>query len=361
MPKTISPGLQTHLSQETTSLTSCWKIVRRDGVIKTFTDHDVDLVIPLDGLTYKAALGYSRSSIDNSSSLSVDNIEVEGFIDDESITAEDLRAGLYDRAEVFIFLVNWQDLTQGILRLRKGWLGEAVITPTGVFKSELRGLAGAYAQNIVEVSTPECRADLGDARCKLPIDPPFIARDTSYALGAYVRVASIADPYDKIFRCAQAGVTAASEPSYSNTIGISTNDGTAIFTCENAWTRKGTIDAGATIGQKIIQANFSAFDARATADTLWYNGGVLTWISGPNTGRGIEVKYWQDLGGGIIEFELFLALPFPFTLTDTFYIAPGCDKRYVATCIGKFGNRLNFRGEPFLPGQDFLMQYPDAR
>lgn len=360
MPKTISTALKSHLTEDATSLATCWKITRRDGAVFTFTDHDTDLVV--DSLTYKAALGYSRSAVDNSSSLSVDNMNVEGFIDDDSVTTEDLRAGLYDRAEVLIFLVNWNDLTQGVVRLRKGWFGETTVKPSGVYTAELRGLNGAYAQAIIEVSTPECRADLGDHRCKLPISPAFVARSTAYALGDYVRVASIADPYDKMFRCVQAGTTSSSAVTYSNTIAVSTTDGGAIFTCENAWSRKAHIDpAHSTINQKVFACNFDALDARLTADALWYNGGVLTWLTGPNTGRSVEIKRTVNYGSGIIGFEVFLPLPFPFTMSDTFFIAPGCDKRYQATCIAKFNNRLNFRGEPFLPGQDFLTQYPDAR
>ena len=34
-----------------------------------------------------------------------------------------------------------------------------------------------------------------------------------------------------------------------------------------------------------------------------------------------------------------------------------CDKRY-ATCLGTFGNSVNFRGFPDLPGEDFLTVYP---
>lgn len=358
MPKTISLSLKSHLGEDATSLATCWKIVRRDGQIFTFTDHDVNLIV--DGLTYKAKLGYTRTAIDNTSSLAVDNMDVSGFIDDESVTEEDLRAGLYDRAEVFIFMVNWADLSQGIMRLRKGWFGETMSTPSGVFTAELRGLAGAYAQGIVEVSTAECRADLGDHRCKLPINPNFVARSTAYALGDYVKVSDIADPYDKMFRCVQAGTTSGSAVAYSNAIGISTNDGSAVFTCENAWSRKGYVDAGSTIGNKIFAATFDSFDARLTADPFFYEGGVLVWITGPNAGRATEVKRTVDFGGGLVGFEMFLGLPYNFTLTDTFYVAPGCDKQYVETCIGKFGNRLNFRGEPFLPGQDFLTQYPDA-
>jgi uncharacterized phage protein (TIGR02218 family) len=37
----------------------------------------------------------------------------------------------------------------------------------------------------------------------------------------------------------------------------------------------------------------------------------------------------------------------------------GCDKR-LATCIGRFGNAANFRGEPHLPGNDLLTRYPGA-
>lgn len=39
--------------------------------------------------------------------------------------------------------------------------------------------------------------------------------------------------------------------------------------------------------------------------------------------------------------------------------APGavCDKRW-ATCVGTFGNGVNFRGFPTAPGEDFLTLYP---
>lgn len=37
----------------------------------------------------------------------------------------------------------------------------------------------------------------------------------------------------------------------------------------------------------------------------------------------------------------------------------GCDKRF-ETCVGRFGNAANFRGEPHLPGNDLLTRYPGA-
>jgi len=37
----------------------------------------------------------------------------------------------------------------------------------------------------------------------------------------------------------------------------------------------------------------------------------------------------------------------------------GCDKRF-ETCVTRFANAVNFRGEPHLPGNDLLMRYPGA-
>ncbi len=40
-------------------------------------------------------------------------------------------------------------------------------------------------------------------------------------------------------------------------------------------------------------------------------------------------------------------------------IIQGCDKR-LETCVVRFGNAPNFRGEPHLPGNDLLTRYPGA-
>jgi uncharacterized phage protein (TIGR02218 family) len=37
----------------------------------------------------------------------------------------------------------------------------------------------------------------------------------------------------------------------------------------------------------------------------------------------------------------------------------GCDKRF-ETCVSRFSNGVNFRGEPHLPGNDLLTRYPGA-
>jgi uncharacterized phage protein (TIGR02218 family) len=47
----------------------------------------------------------------------------------------------------------------------------------------------------------------------------------------------------------------------------------------------------------------------------------------------------------------------PIAVGDAFEITAGCDKRF-STCRDRFGNSLNFRGFPQIPGNDFVVSYP---
>jgi len=94
-------------------------------VVLGFTDHVRDLDV--DGVIYKAASGYTRTAIRSTADLAVDNLDVVSVFSDGGITEEDLRAGKYDFTEVRVFLVDYKNLGQGILKLRRGWLGE--VTP----------------------------------------------------------------------------------------------------------------------------------------------------------------------------------------------------------------------------------------
>jgi hypothetical protein len=352
--KSVSAALAAHIAGPVTTLATCWRITRIDGQEFFFTDHDRDLVF--EGHVYKARSGYSRTAIANDASLGVDNLDVEGVFDSEAIAEQELRAGLFDQAEVRIFLVNWADPSMGALRMRRGWFGEVVLTEQGVFRTELRGLAQALSQRIGELYSPECRADLGDHRCKVPIHPPVVARETAYALGDHVRVAtgsgSCSEVYEnRIYACVVAGTTAPAQPVYDTTVGQQTTDGGAVFEAMEAWSRAGVVTS------VVDRAIFTASIDEPRASNGWFAGGVLTWESGANAGRSIEVKGWTQAAGQI---ELFLPMGYAIEIGDLFRIHPGCDKR-LDTCIARFANVLNFRGEPYVPGQDAMMSYPDAR
>jgi uncharacterized phage protein (TIGR02218 family) len=149
-----------------TTLANCWRITRTDGVVFRFTDHDQDLLV--DGEVCATRADYSQMAISNEAGMGVDNPDIEGMFDSAAVTEEQLRAGLFDEAEVRRFLANWADPAMGALRLRRGWLGEVVLTEQGMFRTERRGLIEVVQKRIGELCNVDCRADLGDRRCRLP-------------------------------------------------------------------------------------------------------------------------------------------------------------------------------------------------
>jgi uncharacterized phage protein (TIGR02218 family) len=173
--KPTSPALAAHLAGEVTTLATCWRLERADGWVRGFTDHDRELVV--DGLTYVASTGFLPSAIKTASDLSVDNLDVDGFLDDAALRAEDLIAGLFDGARIEVFIVNWADLGQGRLLLRKGFLGE-IKRADQRFSAEIRGLSNRLQQTAGKLYSRLCRVDLGSSECGVALGP----RTDTYAV-----------------------------------------------------------------------------------------------------------------------------------------------------------------------------------
>lgn len=176
--KPLSPALQAHLDSGTTTLAWCWRLTRGDGTVLGFTDHDRDLAF--DATSYAAATGFTASEITDSLGLATDNLDVEGALSAASLSEHDLAAGLYDRARVEIWRVNWQDTSQRVL-MRSGTLGD-IARSGAAFTAEIRGLAQALQQPKGRLYQYACDADLGDPRCTVDLtDPRFHAAGTVLA------------------------------------------------------------------------------------------------------------------------------------------------------------------------------------
>jgi len=147
-----------------------WKITRRDGVVFRFTSLDRDLVFGLE--TYRTCASLNPSASENSSQLgSVGNIELDGIIDDESITEADLFGGKFDDAYVTVDLVAWGPDAESPRRLAAGWTGELSQGETG-FRMEVLGPGSRLDQQaLVTVVAPGCRwSGLSDPRCGVDVD-----------------------------------------------------------------------------------------------------------------------------------------------------------------------------------------------
>ncbi len=151
-------------SGELTSLALCWRLVRTDGVALGFTTHDRDLRI--DGFPYRAAPGMLPSAIAQDAGLAVDSLDVSGALTSDAITSADLEAGRWDGARMRVFAVDWERPGAAPIPLARGELG-AVSVEDGRFEAELRGPTAVLDAPVCEATSPECRAELGDKRCRV--------------------------------------------------------------------------------------------------------------------------------------------------------------------------------------------------
>jgi uncharacterized phage protein (TIGR02218 family) len=285
--KTLPSGMQAHLDSGATTLCWCWTLLRGDGVVQGFTDHDTNVIF--GGVTYMAVAGFTASEIDSTLGLAVDNLSVLGALSSDTLNEADLAAGLYDNAAISIWRVNWASPDQRVL-MRQGNLGEVKRGATA-FTAEVRGLAAALNQATGRVFGFSCDADLGDGRCTIDL-----TNAAFHGTGAVV----------------------------------------------------------------------AAFDARrftvsglgAFADG-WFGGGKLAWTSGANAGRAMDVKR-HGVSGTNVTIELWQAMSEAVATSDAFAITAGCDKQF-ATCKAKFANAINFRGYPYMIGNDAVIAYPSQR
>lgn len=350
--KSVSDEFATHIQGQALTLAACIEIIRIDGTAYRWTDHDAPLVV--DGQTYLSQPGFTRAAISSSFDMNVSETEAQIAVDDDAIEIEALRAGLWDYATVRLFAVNWSDLGQGILRLRKGRIGQVTVNDGHRAKAELRGLAQNLQQEIVRVYTSECTADLGDARCRIPLRPAERANSTSYAIGDFMVVATGSGhgsfPQEgRIYECTTAGTSDGTAPTFSTSIDATTADGTVVWTAREAWSRPGTIDT-VTSGTVIRLADEALVSGYADN---WFRGGVLRWDTGANAGAAREILSWTH---ATRELTLFLNAPELPEAGDVVTIQPGCDKR-ITTCETRFDNRLNFRGFPHVPGVTIMTEF----
>jgi uncharacterized phage protein (TIGR02218 family) len=170
--KKLSPGLQSHLDDGTTTLSWCWRISRADGVALGFTDHDRPL--NFDGTAFEPESGFAASEIRAGSDLAVDAQDATGVLTSDRITETDILDGRWDNAAVELWRVNWTDTSQRVL-LRRGAVGQ-IRRGRMAFVAEVRSMAHVLGQTVGRTFQSGCDAALGDARCGIDLESAIYKR-----------------------------------------------------------------------------------------------------------------------------------------------------------------------------------------
>lgn len=158
--------LASHLTTGATTLAWCWRITRADGEVLGFTDHDRSLAF--EGTTFESESGLVPSEIRAGSDLAVDAQDAEGVLTSDRITETDILDGRWDNAQVEVWRVNWQDVSQRVL-MRRGAIGQ-IRRGRLAFVAEMRSMAHVLGQTVGRTFQANCDAALGDARCKINLE-----------------------------------------------------------------------------------------------------------------------------------------------------------------------------------------------
>lgn len=153
-----------------TRWSQCWKIVRIDGTVFAFTDHDD--VVSFNGVSYSPCHSLTASASELGALIgSVGNVDLNGIISDDAITEIDLLGGKFDGAFIEIWMVPWTNQGGEIpFRLSSGVGGNVEQRLTSYRMEVLTPGVKLQQQALLETYTPQCRFELGDARCGIHLD-----------------------------------------------------------------------------------------------------------------------------------------------------------------------------------------------
>lgn len=277
-----------------------------------FTSNTRDMTLPGHGaLVFKSAVGIAPTAIEQA----LDNpttFEVKGLYQSGLFEQEDVIKGKWDFATVEIFAACWDNLNLGELLLFKGNMGEFKDYQI-YFSAEGRGLISRLSSDSGEVTTRYCRV--------------------------------------KEFRNAQCGHTASTVTIDSVVYDISSQ-----------------IIAGSFDVKNRRQLEIPDFSNTVAVANIWptgfFNNGKFVIDPNeinevPNEGLSREIlKYTYDSLNDLAIFSFKRPFPYEFGASITASVMAGCN-RTVEDCR-KYGNIINFRGEPYIPGIENMNRVPTS-
>ena len=176
-----------------TSVALCWRLERRDGGGVALTSHD--RALDIGGVRSDPAPGMTPSAIRSELGLEARASEVAGSLTSVAISEADILAGRWDGAALSLFAIDWNAPDGEQVELISGELGQ-VASKDGDYRVDLLGAAAKLERAICPLTSPECRAELGDARCRVDMAGRSVRAVVVASVGNVVRVDRVLD--DKV-------------------------------------------------------------------------------------------------------------------------------------------------------------------
>jgi len=165
--KDFSPAMLEALADPLIVMGTHTVVTRRDGVALRFVDLDEPSVI--DGHHHSPTGSPERTAIRLSAGVGSDTTELRGILNLDTLSRADLLAGLFDYADLNVFLafIGRPDLP--VIPMVRGKFGEMEVD-LGQYKIQVNSLTHAFSHNIGVSTSPTCRRVLGDSRCRVNLE-----------------------------------------------------------------------------------------------------------------------------------------------------------------------------------------------
>jgi uncharacterized phage protein (TIGR02218 family) len=184
MSRTLGAGLAGMLAGDADPRITMLRIDLLDGSTLALTDHDQ--VVPFDlgdgSVDYLPDTGILPSDLSFSAGFDPADFEVTGPVTEEGLTTlAALRGGRFDNATVRAFQINWEDPSQGAIKLLPAFVALAeVLGPR--FKLTIRSDVARLHGAVGDMSGPNCRYTFGlndGVRSFCPATPATLAATVS--------------------------------------------------------------------------------------------------------------------------------------------------------------------------------------
>lgn len=387
--KNITPALVKHLSGNSITIAILWELYRKDGKKFFITSHNRN--ISFNNIIYSSNATFNQSATQYTSSFAVDNFELEGTLNtnDGNLTANatslislsDISAGVWDDTKLKVFIINFEDVSQGAMVETSGSFGK-FSTTRNKFKVEFRGSTEFIKNQIIKLTQPLCNANFCDKRCGL-VKAKFNNYPTPEEKNNAIRQEMLDKKYlvlGVVENIIDNRTFADSRRTETNTqrnvsiVKITKGDRTTINAPNHSFPA-GTIISLSGISGNMWELNgrefvvdylntnnfridfnssnlenFEGSGAVATeviVDEV-FKDGKIKFLTGNNANQTFDVSSYRP--GSI---TLYDALVYQLKIGDEYELTKGCSKN-INRCE-TFGNVVNFRGTPHIKGVENLI------
>jgi uncharacterized phage protein (TIGR02218 family) len=202
--RSASVQLAAAIALDATTLCRLWRVTRKDGVVLRFTDAvrpiSIALAPDVTPQTYRSDLSFTASAIlTTTTAANMQSVTLTTFLSDNDAAAfveKDLRLRLFDGAVAEIFVCDYAHPSYGAVSMFDGVFGVIKLSNEKIATIEVQPgqtVSGGAAIGIEKYSRT-CRANLGDAQCKVNMTPLKVAFTVTAANGGIITATAFSQP-----------------------------------------------------------------------------------------------------------------------------------------------------------------------